>query len=109
MLHAEDREDERQERRITRKPNVSGRYFVGPAQSINSVLQPILSDIAVNEGVGHNSGKAENEKQPQKQSSGCNEQKKSQISANQFGHVGNISRLKDLYQAAYTGDDASNR
>ena len=65
MLHAEDREDERQERRITRQANVSGRDFVRPAQAINSVLQPIFSDVAVNEGVGHNSWKAKNEKQPQ--------------------------------------------
>jgi hypothetical protein len=46
------------------------------------VLQPVFSDVAVNEGVGHDSGKPENEKQPQKQSSGCKKQEKSQISAN---------------------------
>ena len=93
MLHAEDGKDERQKRGIARQANVGRGDFVRAAEAINSVLQPVLGNVTVDEGVGHNSWKAKNEKQPQQQSGRGKKQEKTQISANQFGHVGNISRL----------------
>jgi hypothetical protein len=60
------------------------------------VLEPVLGDVTVNEGIGYDAGKAEDENQPQQYGSGRKDQEKSQISANQFAHEANIARFPSI-------------
>ena len=65
MVHAEDGEDERQKRRVAGQADIGGRDFPA-AQAVNPMLQPVLGNVAVDEGIGDDSGKAKEENQPQK-------------------------------------------
>ena len=63
MLHAKDGKNECEKCRIARQTNVCRRDFVRTAEAVNSVLQPILGYVAVNERVSNDPRKPENEDQ----------------------------------------------
>jgi len=57
------------------------------------VLEPILRDIAIDEGIRNDGREAQEKDEPQKECGSRTNQEESQVSANQFTHLGNISRL----------------
>ena len=57
------------------------------------VLQPVLGNVAVNEGIGRNCGEAKNEQKPQRDGGQRDEQKEPEMLAHEFAHGGNISRF----------------
>src|SRR5581483_2812267 len=107
MLHAEDGEDEGQERRISRQANVSGRNFFGAAEAVDAVLEPVFGNVAINKRVGHNSRKAENKQQPQSNSGGGEDYKKSQVFADQGAHLGNILEFRNPQRSTCLRKSAS--
>ena len=55
------------------------------------MLEPVLGNIAIDEGIRNYRRKAKQEGEPQQQCGCRTNQEKSQVSANQFTHLGNIS------------------
>jgi hypothetical protein len=55
------------------------------------VLQPVLRNVTVDEGIGYHSGEAHQKYQPQNEGGGGEQQEESQVFAKQFAHAGNIS------------------
>ena len=90
MLHAKNGKDGSQKRGISRQADVGGRNRVRPAQSVNSMAQPVLGDVAVHEGIGGHSGKAKDEKQAQPDRCQGHVQKEAKMLAHQLAHVKNI-------------------
>ncbi len=87
MLHAENRKDPSQKRRIPGQPDVGCGNFLRAAQPIDSMLQPVLGDIAVHERVGGDGGKSKNEQKPQRDGGQRDKQKKAQVLAHKLAHA----------------------
>jgi hypothetical protein len=66
VLHTKDGEYPGEKRGISRQPDIGGRNPV-TAQSVNSMLQPVLGNVPIDKGVGRDCRKTENEQQPQGQ------------------------------------------
>jgi len=88
MFHAEDGKNARQEGRVPGKANGSRRDVIHSAKAVNPMLQPVLSDITIDERVSRDSRKAENEKQTQRDTSEGRDEKKTKMLAQQFAHAG---------------------
>ena len=54
------------------------------------MLQPVLGDITVDEGIGGDSGEAKQEEEPQPKRGQRDEQKKSEVLAHELAHAKNI-------------------
>ena len=65
MFHPEDGKHGGQECGVSRQADVGGRNLVRTAQAVNAMLQPILGDVAINEGVVGDGRETKQEKQPQ--------------------------------------------
>ena len=91
MFHAKNRENRCQESGVSRQANVGWGNVIHAAQAVNSVLQPVLGDVAVNERVCRDSGKAQNEYQAQRHTCKGRKQKEAEMLAQQFAHGGNIA------------------
>ncbi len=92
VFHPEDGKHCCEEGRISRQADVSRGNFVEAAQAINSMLQPILGNVSVNERVSRDCGKAENKQQTQRDTRECGEAKESEMLAHDLAHAGNITR-----------------
>src|SRR5579863_8175948 len=57
------------------------------------MLQPVLSNVPVNQRIGHDRGKAENEKQTHGNGGDGRSNKEAEVMAHQFAHRGNIAVL----------------
>ena|SRR3984893_14403175 len=92
MFHAEDGENRCQKRRVPGQANVRRRDIIHTAQAVNPMLQPVLGNVAVDEGVGRDSGKAENEKKTKRDTRERRDEKEPEMLAQQFAHGGKYSR-----------------
>jgi hypothetical protein len=54
------------------------------------MLQPVLGNVAIDEGIGHDAREAQKKYQPQNECGGGEQDEESQVLANQFTHAGNI-------------------
>ena len=59
------------------------------------MLQPVLGDVAIDEGIGGDRGEAKNEEQPQPERGQRGKQKKSKVLAHKLAHAKNIPQLSD--------------
>ena len=89
MLHTEYGKHGNQKRGISGQADVSGRYL-GAAEAIDAVLQPILGDVAVDKGIGDDGREAKQEKNPQPKGGQRDPKKKSEVSAHELAHAKNI-------------------
>src|ERR1700730_5855027 len=92
MFHAEDGENRCQKRRVPGQANVRRRDIIHTAQAVNPMLQPVLGNVAVDERVGRDSGKAENEKKTKQVTRERRDEKKPEMFAQQFAHGGKYNR-----------------
>src|SRR5262249_39794658 len=91
MFHSKDRKNKRQESGISRQANV-GRYdSPGAGESINSVLQPILRDVAIYEGVVHHTREVDEENDAKEQARRQGNREKPNVSAHQVEHCRNYT------------------
>ena len=79
----------RQKCGISRQPNVSRRNFVRTAQAVDAVLQPVLGDVAVDEGIGE-WRETKQEEQPQPERGAWRTRKKPKVLAHKLAHAKNI-------------------
>jgi hypothetical protein len=91
VLHAEDSEDDGEKCGISGKTDVGRGDIINSADPENPVLQPILGNVSINERIGYDCGKAENEKKTESESSERRRKKETEVLAHQFAHRANIA------------------
>ena len=90
VLHAKYGKRGSQKRRISRQADVRGGNLIRTAQAVNAMLQPVLGDVAVDEGIGGDGRETKQEQEPQPQGGERDPQKKSEVLAHELAHAKNI-------------------
>src|SRR5262249_15642975 len=93
VLHAKNREDECEKCGIPRKTDVGGRDLLSPTQTVNAVLQPVFSDVAVDERIRGDAGKVKNKKEPQRERAKRRAEEVTKILGQELAHAANIARF----------------
>ena len=91
MFHAEHCPDGGEKHGVSWQADEGRRGTIRRAQAVDSVLQPILGNVAVDERIVRNPGNPEKEDQPQRERGQRRENEESAVFAHQFAHRVNIS------------------
>ena len=86
VLYAKNRKCGSQKRRISRQSDVRRGNLVGPTLAINSMLKPVLGNVAIYEGVSGDTGKPKYEENTHRDSSQRGEEKETKVLAHQLAH-----------------------
>ena len=91
VLHAGNLESQCQEAGISGKADISRLHPAAGGQSIDSVSEPILGDVAINERVAGDGGIAEDKEQAQADGNGGEKEEVSPVAADDFAHLSNVT------------------
>ena len=90
MLHSKNCKHCGKKRWISRETDAGRRNLLRPAEAVDSVLEPVFSDVSVNEGIGGHCRETKNEQKAQGNCGNCRPEKETQMVAHQLAHVTNI-------------------
>src|ERR1700674_2661529 len=90
MLHSKNSKHCREKCGISRKAAAGGRNFLRPTEAVDSMLQPVLGDVSVNEGIRGHCREAKNEQKAQGNRRKRHPKKETEMVAHQLAHATNI-------------------